>query len=166
MINKTINGVSRELLDAPAEKFNPKGWAIDHSAGRPILVHNNCSVIEAEQAYGLLELIKSAAQPQGEPVVWQYRIIEGGEPLFHSLNKDGWINTIEAVANDMAERPCLGKTRHYEVRKLYAEQPPPVAAEQNKINHLKQLLRNVRATLHFTPEDVIAIDAALREDEE
>lgn len=35
-----------------------------------------------------------------------------------------------------------------------------------EINHLKQLLRNVRATLHFTPEDVLAIDAALGEDEE
>ena len=35
-----------------------------------------------------------------------------------------------------------------------------------EINHLKQLLRNVRTTLHFTPEDVLAIDAALREDEE
>ncbi|AXC36502.1 hypothetical protein HOT57_gp58 [Pseudomonas phage phCDa] len=59
----------RALLDAnPEKQFNPQGWSIDHSAGRPILMHNNCSVIEAEQAYGLLELIKSAAQPQGEPV--------------------------------------------------------------------------------------------------
>lgn len=59
----------RALLDAkPAEEFNPEGWAIDHSAGRPILVHNNCSVIEAEQAYGVLELIRSAAQPQVDTV--------------------------------------------------------------------------------------------------
>lgn len=47
-------------------------------------------------------------------------------------------------------------------------QPAPVAIEhyKNKVKHLKQLLRNVRATLHFSPEDVLAIDAALREDEE
>lgn len=55
------------------------------------------------------------------------------------------------------------------VAELEAAQPQgePVAVEhyQNKINHLKQLLRNVRATLHFSPEDVLAIDAALREDE-
>lgn len=38
--------------------------------------------------------------------------------------------------------------------------------DKSEINHLKQLLRNVRATLHFSPEDVLAIDAALREDEE
>lgn len=49
----------RALLDAPVEQFNPDGWSIDHTAGRPILMHNNCSVIEAEQAYGLLELIKN-----------------------------------------------------------------------------------------------------------
>ena len=50
---------------------------------------------------------------------------------------------------------------------LYAAHPAPVAVKdyQNKINHLKQLLRNVRVTLHFSPEDVLAIDAALREDE-
>ena len=38
-----------------------------------------------------------------------------------------------------------------------------VTAERD---HLKQLLRNVRATLYFSPEDVLAIDAALREDED
>lgn len=36
---------------------------------------------------------------------------------------------------------------------------------ESKYDHLKQLLRNVRTTLHFSPEDVLAIDAALREDE-
>lgn len=75
--NQTIDGVPRELLeelrnvcgdpglaeevrallDAPAEQFNQQGWSIDHTAGRPILMHNSCSVIEAEQAYGLLDLI-------------------------------------------------------------------------------------------------------------
>lgn len=61
----------RALLNEPIEDFNPEGWSIDHSAGRPILMHNKCSVIEAEQAYGLLELIKKAAQHQGEPVAWE-----------------------------------------------------------------------------------------------
>ena len=36
---------------------------------------------------------------------------------------------------------------------------------QQRIELLEKLLRNVRATLHFSPEDVLAIDAALREDE-
>lgn len=36
---------------------------------------------------------------------------------------------------------------------------------QQRIKLLEKLLRNVRATLHFSPEDVLAIDAALREDD-
>lgn len=65
------------------------------------------------------------AQPQGEPVAWQYRIVEDGKPLFNPMKKDGWIDTVEGVAKDMAERPSLSKNRRYEVRKLYAEQPAP-----------------------------------------
>lgn len=61
----SISAQLRALLDAPAEPFILDGWSIDHSAGRPILMHNNCSVIEAEQAYGLLALIQAAAQAQG-----------------------------------------------------------------------------------------------------
>ena len=58
----------RALLDEPDEPFNLQGWSVDHSAGRPILMHNKCSVIEAEQAYGLLNLIETAAQHQGDTV--------------------------------------------------------------------------------------------------
>lgn len=39
-----------------------KTWAIDHSAGRPILVLNGCSVIEAEDAEYVLALIKRDAE--------------------------------------------------------------------------------------------------------
>lgn len=37
-------------------------WRIDESAGRPILVYKNCSVIEAEQAEAVLELIRSSKE--------------------------------------------------------------------------------------------------------
>ncbi len=43
-------------------------WAIDHSAGRPILVYENCSVIEDEQARYVLSLIRrdtAAPEPAG-----------------------------------------------------------------------------------------------------
>lgn len=40
-----------------------KAWAIDHSAGRPILVLNGCSVIEAEDAEYVLSLIRGATPP-------------------------------------------------------------------------------------------------------
>lgn len=34
-------------------------WRIDHSAGRPILVYQDCSVIEDEQAEYVLRLIEA-----------------------------------------------------------------------------------------------------------
>lgn len=33
-------------------------WGIDHSAGSPILVYQNCSVIQDDQAYYVLRLIQ------------------------------------------------------------------------------------------------------------
>ena len=64
-------------MPAPAVKVNPAGvvavetpqpsihkrccqnrWSIDHSAGRPILMLDGCSVIESEDAEYLLRLIK------------------------------------------------------------------------------------------------------------
>ncbi|MFY3433945.1 hypothetical protein ACOTI9_14960 [Achromobacter mucicolens] len=42
---------------ASAQDDAKDGWSIDTSAGRPILVRNNCSVIEAEDAEYVLRLI-------------------------------------------------------------------------------------------------------------
>ncbi|SDS68590.1 hypothetical protein [Pseudomonas trivialis] len=139
----------RALLDAPDEKFNPMGWAIDHSAGRPILVHNNCSVIEAEQAYGLLELIKTAAQTQGEPVVRHPdAIIEG------VMTSVGITHAIYASTVSL---------KHGEQVRLYAERPAPfqsrvqpwmmacfgeaIAADRQERNHrfLEEALELVQA---------------------
>lgn len=89
-------------------KFDLEGWSIDHTAGRPILMHNNCSVIEAEQAYGLLGLINAAAQPQREPVAV---VIATGGP--HDSED-------RVLAELQAELPPVGT-------KLYAEPPAPVA---------------------------------------
>lgn len=49
---------------------NPADWGIDTSAGRPILVYQKCSVIEAEQARYVLGLVaadaaKTKTQQQG-----------------------------------------------------------------------------------------------------
>lgn len=52
-----------EPIAAPTSHPIPTGaagedsWRIDNSAGRPILVRNNCSVIEAEDAEYVLRLI-------------------------------------------------------------------------------------------------------------
>jgi hypothetical protein len=39
------------------DTVEPDGFSIDHSTGTPILMHNNCSVIEGELAYSILNLI-------------------------------------------------------------------------------------------------------------
>lgn len=75
-----------------------------------------------------------------------------------------------ALPNDSDTNvPLIGLTPKGSAKvHLMKREGAAVAVEyyQNKINHLKQLLRNVRATPHFSPEDVLAIDGALREDEE
>lgn len=50
-------------MDGWAPRPNPEGWEIDTSAGRPILVHEKCSVIEAETARYVLDLIRRDAEP-------------------------------------------------------------------------------------------------------
>jgi hypothetical protein len=41
------------------------GWAIDHSAGTPILVFEKCSVIEGAQAEYVLALIEADKKSKG-----------------------------------------------------------------------------------------------------
>ena len=140
--NQTIDGVPRRIChacvtlarnaycpvcdDTPAaqphgEEFSAVGWSIDHTAGRPILVHNNCSVIEAEQAYGVLELIRKSEQPQDEPVAWRSCAAINGK---HYITEDSpdqqqeRIDKSEPGAYLLASQPLyLGPP----------EQPAPVA---------------------------------------
>jgi len=45
----------------------PGDWSIDTSTPSPILTYQKCSVIQDEQAYYVLDLIRRAAQPVGVP---------------------------------------------------------------------------------------------------
>ena len=56
--------------------------------------------------------------------------------------------------------------KYYDVHGEYCSKEYTHFVRKSEYDHLKQLLHNVRATLHFSPEDVLAIDAALRENEE
>ena len=114
----------RALLDEPDETFNLQGWSIDHSAGRPILMHNKCSVIEAEQAYGLLNLIETAAQNQGDPVAWRYK---------KSWEKTGWKVCDNHPTDYGIDDEC------YEIQALYAEQPAPVAVDAEILERFPEI---------------------------
>ena len=67
-------------------------WKIDHSAGRPILVYKNCSVIEAEDAEYVLRLIASdrAALTHPAPVAAPAHVGDSGfESWFSEKNMAG-----------------------------------------------------------------------------
>lgn len=122
----------------PQAEFDYNGWSIDHSAGRPILMHNSCSVIEAEQAYGLLELIKTAAQPQGEPVAYQFQDRDGKWCGF--MNERHYQSTVSDGT--------------WPIRTLYAEQSAPVAvaSRDESIAWLKRIdgIGQARAELIYS----------------
>jgi hypothetical protein len=48
----------RQEPAAAIEPIQHDGWAIDHSAGRPVLVYKKCSVIEDLDAYYILSLVE------------------------------------------------------------------------------------------------------------
>lgn len=104
----------------PQAEFDYNGWSIDHSAGRPILMHNSCSVIEAEQAYGLLKLIKTAAQPKVEPVA---RVEIGADRnAALTITDDNWLRSLK-------DRGA------HQLVPLYAEQSAPVAVSRSHCVH-------------------------------
>ena len=145
----------RALLDAPTPTPVPVAWMRFDDDQKAIFTRSK-RANKSEPLYAhptAYRHTSPAAQPQGEPVAYRYRVKPDGK----------WTATTCKVEFDARVNDS-----RFEAMPLYAKQPAPVAVKdyQNKINHLKQLLRNVRATLHFTTEDVLAIDAALREDQE
>lgn len=46
-------------VEKPVDK-----WAVDNSTPSPILTYENCSVIQDEQAYYVLDLVRSAAKDE------------------------------------------------------------------------------------------------------
>lgn len=58
-----INFLKNTLIEGIVPDIEKtKGWTIDTSTGTPILMYNNCSVIESEQAH----LVLTALQKQSE----------------------------------------------------------------------------------------------------
>jgi hypothetical protein len=55
-------------MSSKIEPIQHDGWAIDHSAGRPILVYKKCSVIESDDAYYILDLVRKD-QEKAAPAV-------------------------------------------------------------------------------------------------
>lgn len=191
--NQTIDGVPRKALADFIEYsvMGPYGdesmWQADKDKLRALLDADKVN----NRQMGLMQFleahpIKPAAQPQGEPVALAQGV--GILTFMRSTSEDAnrcgccegdhifcryfeGLPDFNDLTQELRHRSDL-EGREFRVTvealPLYAKQPAPVVIEhyKNKVKHLKQLLRNVRATLHFSPEDVLAIDAALREDGE
>ena len=71
-----------------------KDWEIDHSTDVPILVYKKCSVIESEQAYGLLNLIKQS-ELKGEQVPVAVIVLSKNWPDTGSKVIDYYIEKIQ-----------------------------------------------------------------------
>lgn len=103
-----------------AVKVNDKEWSIDHSAGRPILVLNGCSVIEAEDAEYVLSLIRAvpdAAKPDPLDVPGE-GVYKTPSELFDTLGLAAKPDTFDPKNNcEKNHRECeapelCGKYRH------------------------------------------------------
>ncbi|MEG0181990.1 MAG: hypothetical protein RR704_00840 [Stenotrophomonas sp.] len=70
----SVNDLRR--MNGWAPRVNAGDWRIDTSAGGPILVYKNCSVIEGEDARYVLGLIAKDATPRG---------IDGYQGAFYEL---------------------------------------------------------------------------------
>lgn len=54
-----LRNLADELVKDKSRKIvNEDGWRIDYSTGTPILMYDDCSVIESEQALFVMEAIK------------------------------------------------------------------------------------------------------------
>lgn len=143
--NQTIDGVLRELEKAMSFYFGAKevrnfklylrrefkparskttARTIELSLGQVERAYDTAMVsgnrdladelrglLKAESAHCAESQVEPSAQPQGEPVAWQRKSKNEEERWFHLPD------------SDVEEAIRLG----YEVRKLYAEQPAPVA---------------------------------------
>ena len=92
-------------------------WRIDTSAGGPILVYQNCSVIESEQAQYVLNLIAQdqqaelqQAQVMGEVVAWA--VDRDQDPTFPRIflteaQADNMVNHV-TITPPATKRPVIG----------------------------------------------------------
>ncbi|MGC7464236.1 hypothetical protein QT654_20620 [Xanthomonas citri pv. citri] len=97
-----------------APRTHAGDWRIDTSAGGPILVYKDCSVIEGEDARYVLSLIvKDALQPVGKNQVAEYQY------RFWNDEMPGW-SSWQPISKSDYERELVEPFEGREVRALYA----------------------------------------------
>ncbi|WP_401733535.1 hypothetical protein [Stenotrophomonas muris] len=132
-----------------APRTHAGDWRIDTSAGGPILVYKDCSVIEGEDARYVLSLIvKDALQPVGKNQVAEYQY------RFWNDEMPGW-SSWQPISKSDYERELVEPFEGREVRALYAaptEQAVDLAADHHGMRvDYHGLLRQVQGGLRSDP---------------
>ena len=114
--NQTIDGVPRELLADLASYGEsgkvPEPWMVERLRG--LLDAPACEFHQSAdecETYSGKHPRSTAAQPQGEPVAWQYRVSAGPQT--------GWSLWHDGKGEEFKQ------SYQVETRPLYAEQPAP-----------------------------------------
>lgn len=111
-------------------------WRIDHTAGRPILVYKNCSVIEAEQAAYVLRLIELSKST--EPIAtlhddgyWTRK----GQGVPYESNSAGW--RMDVYATQEASTRAIRKAALEEAAKICEMYEAKIAnsSKDNRAQH-------------------------------
>ena len=118
----------RALLDAPESKPTglSQGWNLTRKHDGFVIGHQSVAYPPDEKAieraerdgYVWVPFLVPAAHAQGEPVAWQRK---------SKIKEGSWVSLPDS---DVEEAIRLG----YEVRKLYAEQPAPVAVAPERLD--------------------------------
>jgi len=117
--NQTIDGVPRELKPCPfcGGEADLKGTAGDYPDWfvQCTECHASVDVFGPGAVHHWNDRKLPAAQPQGEPVAWQYRVSAGPQT--------GWSLWHDGKGEEFK------RSYQVETRPLYAEQPTPVAVD-------------------------------------
>lgn len=122
-------------------------WAINTTAGRPILVYQECSVIEAEQAYYVLGLINGTVPPAGGGVV---ALIDQLDDYIARINGDDrgssatvnelrvHVTQLQAEVERLEEQACISG-------KNMLDQWNRANALQSELTKARELIGDLRA---------------------
>lgn len=173
---ETIDGVLRALLDAPAVNTDVRTILLDivpgEGSGREVYARSCADVEKVLTELWIRIEDMETDRTRGEPVAWIKEHWSGKSADFHYKTlvdvvfKDDW----KPLYAEQPESVAINKPTTINYSALDAEDRLAVCRgectkdEAAKNLLIKNLLRKVRATLHFTPEDVLAIDAVLRDD--
>lgn len=139
-IRKKLSFHDLRRMDGWSPKPNPTDWRIDTSAGGPILVYQDCSVIEGEQARYLLRLIQNdtSTTPQDAAGVERRSDKAFAYVPYHL------IDSIAANLRKGGDAVFMASTKQDGPLDLPLYTTPPPGVDVGKLRELRSLLVGIR----------------------